>query len=72
MPTHTSDPDASLGGTNKAVDWMMTYQQVVGPHLTGALQSGLTQLHYVFIAEITPVLRPRLVFKGPETCRQTH
>lgn len=47
---------------------MITHQEVVGPDLAGGLQRCLTELHYMFITEIIPVLRPHLVFKGAETC----
>lgn len=50
---------------------MITYQEVVGPDLTGGVQRCLTELHYVFIAEAIPVFRPRLVLKGTETYAQT-
>ena len=47
---------------------MITYQEVVSPDLTGGVQRCLAELHYMFITEIIPVLRPHLVCKPTEIC----
>lgn len=53
----------------RAAEWMIAYQKIVCPYLTGSVQRCLTELHYMFITEIIPVLGPHLIFKGTEACK---
>lgn len=56
QPTPDSgSADLSGGGGRK------TYQQVVGPDLPGGVQRCLPELQDVLVAQVVPVLRPRLV-----------